>query len=657
MLLAVAAACSSETIEVPGETVVVKEVVTETVEVPGETVVVEKEVVKTVEVPGETVTVEVVKTVEVPGETVVVEKEVVKTVEVPGQTVVVEKVVVKEVPAGYVTDPTTGKAVSAPQYGGTITYVVKSLAQHPFDSYLSSNSVGFVGGVVEKLGMADWAIDRDTYPFIGSYMTPLYALRGALAESWDISPDGLTYTFHIRKGVKWHDKAPMNGRELTADDVVYNFHRYTATGSGFTEPSPVAGELGKVQFESITATDKYTVVFKLKQPYLRAVNLIMDWGTVLMYAPEVIKEHGDANDWKNLVGTGPFMLTDYAEANFLAYSKNPDYWGYDEKYPENRLPYIDELRRQIMPDEATFMAALRTGKVDYIGSAGSTQLRVIDVVESLKRTNPELVFYPFSSGNVINSLNVSKPPFDDIRVRRAVQMALDLETINNTYFKGYGDTTPKGITGRPEYYIPFEEWPQEVKKAYTYDPEGAEKLLDEAGYKRGSDGIRFKFVHRFLDRLDPDLAVLVASYWREIGVDMKIEMIDIAQHMAAFVSKDFDMIINRVAVIADPMQVLSSYTTGGFANPIALSDPVYDALYEKAAAASTFEEQKPLVTEMDMYAIKRHWFIWTPEAPLFNVIQPWVKGYNGEAALGGSMPIPVFARLWIDSELKEAMGR
>ena len=290
MLLAVAAACAGETVEVPGETVVVEKEVIKEVMVPGETVVVEKIVTETVEVPGETVVQEVVKTVEVPGETVVVEKEVVKTVEVPGQTVVVEKVVVQEVPGKkYVTDPTTGKAVSAPQYGGTITYVVKSLAQHPFDSYLSTNSVGFVGGVVEKLGIKDWALNRDKYPF-GGYMTPLYALRGALAESWDISPDGLTYTFHIRKGVKWHDKAPMNGRELTADDVVYNFHRYTATGSGFTEPSPVAGELGKVQFESITATDKYTVDFKLKQPYLRAVNVIMDWQAVLMYAPEVIKE-------------------------------------------------------------------------------------------------------------------------------------------------------------------------------------------------------------------------------------------------------------------------------------------------------------------------------------------------------------------------------
>ena len=128
MLLAVVAACAGETVEVPGETVVVEKVVTETVEVPGETVV--KEVIKEVQVPGETVVVkeEVVKEVMVPGETVVVEKEVVKTVEVPGETVVVEKVVVQEV-AGkkYVTDPTTGKVVTAPEYGGTLTFATGKL--------------------------------------------------------------------------------------------------------------------------------------------------------------------------------------------------------------------------------------------------------------------------------------------------------------------------------------------------------------------------------------------------------------------------------------------------------------------------------------------------------------------------------------------------
>ena len=183
MLLAVVAACSSETVEVPGETVVVEKVVTETVEVPGETVVVEKEVIKTVEVPGETVTKEVVKEVMVPGETVVVEKEVVKTVEVPGETVVVEKVVVKEVRAGYVTDPATGKTLTAPQYGGTLTYPRASDWPHT-DTYFHHHPGSLVSNVVERLGIADWSTPPDVHDFIGSKALVESIMIGNLAESW-----------------------------------------------------------------------------------------------------------------------------------------------------------------------------------------------------------------------------------------------------------------------------------------------------------------------------------------------------------------------------------------------------------------------------------------------------------------------------------------
>ena len=267
MLLAVAAACAGETVEVPGETVVVKEEVIKTVEVPGETVVkevikevqvpgetvvvreevvkevqvpgetvvVEKEVVKTVEVPGETVTVEVVKTVEVPGQTVVVEKEVVKTVEVPGQTVVVEKVVVQEVRAGYVTDPTTGKVVSAPQYGGTLTIRSRMLENHVVPWFV--HHIFQIEGVLQKMGIADWGVDRDEFDHIAP-QPPMFALNGSLAESWE-SPDPLTIIFNIREGVNWHDKAPMNGREMTAYDVEYSWHRMRGIPDkyGFTEPA------------------------------------------------------------------------------------------------------------------------------------------------------------------------------------------------------------------------------------------------------------------------------------------------------------------------------------------------------------------------------------------------------------------------------------
>ena len=395
MLLAVAAACAGETVEVPGETVVVEKVVTETVEVPGETVVVEKEVIRTVEVPGETVTKEVVKEVMVPGETVVVKeeviktvevpgqtvvKEVVKTVEVPGQTVVVEKevikevmvpgetvvvekevvktvagperVMVKEVRAGYVMDPTTGMVVTAPEYGGTLTFASK-VSPPTFDPLFHPWATFFIGGVAEKLGMLNWGIDRNEYDIRKLAFRPLWAYTGQLAESWS-QPDPLTVIFNIRKGVNWHNKAPMNGRELTAKDVEYNLHRAFGLGSGFTaenKPPVLYGDaFVNLPVESITATDKWTVVIKLKEPSLDLLRQFVDHSATFIMPPEVIEQYGDVQDWSNVVGTGPFELTDYVEDSSITLQKNPDYWGFDEKYPENRLPYIDQLTSLIMQE-------------------------------------------------------------------------------------------------------------------------------------------------------------------------------------------------------------------------------------------------------------------------------------------------------------------
>ena len=580
MLLAVVAACSSETIEVPGETVVVKEEVIKTVEVPGETVVVEKEVIKTVEVPGETVTKEVVKevmvpgetvvvekevvktvevpgqtvvkevvkTVEVPGETVVVEKEVVKTVEVPGQTVVVEKVVVQEVPGKkYVTDPTTGKAVSAPEYGGTITYGLVSWVANIDLWYGDAHpSIGLVN---EMLAIGDWGIDRDVWDWRLLSDTPLWTLKGLLAESWE-TPDDTTIIFNIRQGVYWHDKAPMNGRELTAKDVEYNWQRYFGnklTGTEFSEAEPTPFGLNLVSLlpmESVTATDKWTVVFKLKKPNLVALpQLLVPWMGLIM-PPEVIEEHGDVKDWRNLVGTGPYELTEVVEGSSITHTKNPDYWGFDEKYPENRLPYVDEIRALVMTELATRLAALRSGKIDMLGIPGLAALRSIDAVESLKRTDPEIELsaFKFRSDNGFYFVRMDIPPLNDIRVRQALQMALDLETIVNTYFKGYGDATPQGhfANDLPGVGTPFEEWPEEVKKTYRYDPAGAEALLDAAGYPRGADGIRLKMGMGYFAGLDASWAELAAGYWREIGVEVEIDVLGVGDAAFSMILRDPD---------------------------------------------------------------------------------------------------------------------
>ena len=152
--------------------------------------------------------------------------------------------------------------------------------------------------------------------------SPLFGLRGALAESWDISEDGITYTIHIRQGVHFHDKPPVNGREMTADDVEYTFHRNLGKcidrDRVQSEAEPTPGikwydGWDTMPIESITATDKWTVVFKLTRPDARALRSII--GNVVHYivAREVIEEYGDMKDWRNVVGTGPWMLTDFVE--------------------------------------------------------------------------------------------------------------------------------------------------------------------------------------------------------------------------------------------------------------------------------------------------------------------------------------------------------
>ena len=433
----------------------------------------------------------------------------------------------------YVTDPTTGKVVTAPEYGGTITIPLKAEQNH---SDIVANIAGYMGlsslfgGVVlEPLAfIGDWGLPTPEFGGRLALFWQQLTTTPALAESWSV-PDELTYVVKVRQGVRWHDKAPMNGRALTADDIVYNYHRIKGMGE-FADagPSQQGGTLKALKFESITATDKYTVVFKLTEPNPAALDAILtDW-VALMYPPEVIKEHGDLTDWKNLVGTGPFEMADWTRGSSVTYSKNPDYWGYDEKYPQNRLPYPDELRTLVMPELATQLAALRSGKLDYVGHLGRSGIRNLDQAERLEKSNPEIVLWPqvYRSDHAFG-MNVQLKPFDDIRVRKAMNMALDLETINRGFFKGYADTVPQGMLSRdmgPEFATPFEEWPEDVKKGFMYDPEGAKKLLAEAGYPNG-----FKVALLHAVRFDLSWSELAAAYWGKIGVDVEIDVPSIAR--------------------------------------------------------------------------------------------------------------------------------
>ncbi|MFC1933008.1 ABC transporter substrate-binding protein [Chloroflexota bacterium] len=529
-----------------------------------------------------------------------------------------------------------------PQYGGTITLRARRDIAH-FDPYWRANPLN-----LENLCSSDWKLDRKIYDF-KTAMVPLEYELPSLAESWE-QPDPLTYIFKIRKGVSFQDIPPVNGRELTAYDVEYCFHRVYGIGSGFTEPSAWIDLPAFLMLESVTATDKYTVVFKWKEPSLdHAESLCGPLYQNKIVPREAIEEWGDVDDWRHSIGTGPFIITDYVTGSVATWTKNPNYWGYDERHPENKLPYADEVKQLIIPDTATALSALRAGKLDLFNDVGWEQAK------SLAKTNPEIVQEPGLGWGTVLDMRVDKEPFTDIKVRTAMQMAIDLPTIAATYYGGVIEGIPFGLIGpaAPGWYTPFSDWPKELQAEYTYNPEGAKQLLAEAGYPTG-----FKTNCVVSNNMDLDLLQILKAYLADINVEMDINVMDNAA-FTAFVGDgnhdQMDFSTEGTAYPKPPNLALKSGYTPFLRNYTHNNDPVFNELYDSFVSCLDLDEQKELSIELDMYALEQHWRVNVMQPPVAQAFQPYLKGYSGETMMRHSFfHCP---RIWIDQDLKTSMGR
>ena len=553
-----------------------------------------------------------------------------------------------------VKDPFTGEMISAPKYGGTIRPIV-NFKNEGIDPYYRYTSGFWISLTNEKLGGVDWAVDRSVVGFDTLYL-PDEVITGRLAESWE-NPDPLTYVFKIRDGVFWHDKAPVNGRQLTAHDAKLHYERIV--GLSGEKSAESAGDLyNNLSVSSITAPDDFTLVVKLNKPDLRAQNaLLLDFGTWIV-PPEVVEQFGDMQDWRNVTGTGPYQLTDVVEGSSWTYTKNDNYWRNDPKFPDNRLPYADKVEYIIVNDPAAITSLMRSGQADYMGFPLASHLTSVDAAVSLQKTNPDLVLHPFSfRSETAFMFDNQKPPWNDIRVRRALSMAIDQESIAENYMQGWGDASPQGPTGAKVlgYAAPFDEWPDEVKQYYRYDPEAAEKLLDEAGYPRGSDGVRFSTVYQHYDYHDLGYYQIAIDYFRQIGIDVEIQTITRAELGEIMSNREIQIIGLMSSAWATEYPGAIEFITHFSSKPpsvnfLNLQDPVFDEYFENATAATTIEEQKEWARKANLRAAEQLVIIRGPIAPLFGATQPWLKGYNGEGELGSMNRGGIFAYLWIDKE-------
>ena len=546
--------------------------------------------------------------------------------------------------------------LGTPQYGGEM--VIRSPMDIVFfDPYQGETLMSFMWGWEEQLFATDWKIDPSVQSYQLSFWDNSFA-RGQLITSWEFTSPGV-YVMHVRPGIHWQNIAPANGREFVADDIVFHFNRMLGLGSGFSKPAPYWGTVAWTKsITSVTATDKYTVVINWStlNPEFVNENLEAPGASTTIENPEAVKQWGDVVDWHHAVGTGPFILTDFVSGSSMTMVRNPNYYQTDERYPKNQLPYLDSIRALIIPDNATAIAAMRTGKIDLMDSMPlATALQV-------KKSNPSIVqvAVPQGVGVSMDPRNDMKP-FSDIRVRIACQEAINLPEIAATYYGGTVDASPLSLTSANlvGWGWPYAQWPQSLKDEYAYNPTNAKKLLADAGFPNGLK------CDIYLDsQADKDLTQIVKSYFLAVGIDMEIKPLDAAT-FASFVNaahKNTAFVIRNSGALAlafYPLRHLLRYGTGQPANAAMVAG--FDHFYNDALAATSVDGVKKIVQAANEDVARNHYSVSLLCPMNFNFCQPWLKGFNAQygSFAGTNGPFFLFeygARWWIDQSVKKSMG-
>jgi dipeptide transport system substrate-binding protein len=336
-------------------------------------------------------------------------------------------------------------------------------------------------------------------------------VRPGLAESWDVSDDGLTYTFHLRHGVKFHNKADFTpSRDFNADDVVFSFDRQWKTDNPYHSVSNGSYEyfegMGMTDIlKSIDKVDDYTVRFTLNAPEAPFLaDLAMDFASIgsKEQADQYLKAGNPEEFDQNPSGTGPFVLVDYQKDAVIRYNANTNYW--------EGKPKIDKLVFAITTDASVRYAKLLAGECQIMPYPNPADIKAM-------QANPALTVMEQQGLNVgYLAFNTEKPPFDNKLVRQALNYAVNKQAILDAVFQGAGQAAKNPIPPTIWSY-------NDDVKDYPYDPAKAKELLAQAGFPSGFEtDIWAMPVQRPYNPNAQRMAELIQADWAAVGVTAKI---------------------------------------------------------------------------------------------------------------------------------------
>jgi peptide/nickel transport system substrate-binding protein len=418
-------------------------------------------------------------------------------------------------------------------------------------------------------------------------------LEPALAESWTTSADGRTWTFTLRRGVKFH-----NGRELVADDVKYTYERVL-------DPKIGSGGRGYLSaIEQIEVPDARTVriITRLPSASLLA-GMAGGWSSIV--PREVIEQKGDLR--RTAVGTGPFIFQEWIPQSHLKAKKNPDYW-------DKGKPYVDAIEIKVIPDEASILAQLRTGNVHHALLEDNKNYQLVKDDKRLTvQRSPRLGF------DMVN-INHGRKPFTDVRVRQALSIAVDRAEVLQVAASGLGSVTGPLTPAMRPWALPVEAF----KEWYTPNVEHAKKLLTEAGYPNG-----FKTTLKVIPTFPTMVAgaQVIAAQLKKIGVDVQIIQEEYGVWIKAIIKPnfDFDLTMNATTGDADPDSLLyrrfhsveKQWNNDG--------EPEIDALLDQGRSALDAKKRKEIYDRVQRLMVERAIQIWTFSPDLIDVSQSFIQ--------------------------------
>ncbi len=436
-------------------------------------------------------------------------------------------------------------------------------------------------------------------------------LEPDLAESW-IQPNDTTYVFKLRKGVRWHNKPPVNGRELTADDVKYSFERFMLPAN------PNRGLLEQV--DKIEVVDKYTIKFTLKEPFAWFLDAVASTSTWIV-AKEAVDQYGDLKRPESCVGTGPFMLERYEPNLRLTYVRNPNYFV-------PGLPHVDGVDVAIETDPASAFAGWLSGRYDFGPEYGMVVRRSDLPAAKQRKPGLQTQDYVVVFGG-ITWVHVDQEPFKDLRVRRAIAIATNWKEVleTNAWSQGHGVPNPAIPAAFKDWSIPIDQLPPEGKRLYDFDPKESKRLLTEAGLAGGLKTTVESTAGYGPDFID-GVQVTLGS-WKKGGIDAELKLKEYGAFISSTIFGKFDkMGTGLFGAWTDPDSYLYRYFIPGQPlNAQGINDPKLTEMIKLQRRTFNVAKRREIIYDIQRHVSQHVWGLYGPSVSAVAAWEPYVKNF------------------------------